>query len=78
MRLSLSQRGPDWQAEKGIGEEFARLAGRFKDALDEWTRSVAELARWIRYLPPLPEAKRVEPRFEDDEEDEGGGPETIH
>ncbi|MBI4473470.1 MAG: hypothetical protein HY646_12440 [Acidobacteria bacterium] len=62
------------EAEKDIDEELARLARRFKDALDEWTRSVAELARWIRYAPPPPEAKPVEPWFED----ENGGPETIH
>ena len=57
-----------------IGEELARLAQRFKDALDEWTRSVAELATWIRYSPPPPGAKRVEPWFEDEDD----GPETIH
>jgi hypothetical protein len=66
------------KTEKDIGEELARLARRFRDALDEWTGSVAELARWIRYTPPPPESRSVEPWFEDEEEDEDGGPETIH
>ena len=66
-------------AEKGAAEELARLARRFKNAMDEWTGSVAELARWIRYAPPPPEAKPVEPWFEDrEEEPEDGGPESIH
>lgn len=64
-------------AEKGIGEELARLAWRFKNAFDGWTESVAELATWIRYSPPPPGAKPVEPWFENEEEDDGG-PETIH
>jgi hypothetical protein len=65
-------------AEKGAAEELARLARRFKNAMDEWTGSVVELARWIRYAPPPPEAKPVEPRFDDQEEEpEDGGPETI-
>ena len=64
-------------AEKGAATELARLAQRFKNANDEWAESVAELGRWIRYAPPLPEAKRLEPQFED-EETEDGGPETIH
>jgi hypothetical protein len=49
---------------------------RFKMALEHWISSVAELGRWIRYSPPLPEAKQLEPWFEDEEEE--GGPETIH
>ena len=68
-------------AEKGAAEEIARLARRFKNAMDEWTESVAELARWIRYAPPPPEAKPAEPWFEDreeEEEQENGGPESIH
>jgi hypothetical protein len=66
-------------SEKGAAEELARLARRFNNALDEWTGSVAELARWIRYAPPPPEAKQVEPWFDDEEEEqEDGGPETIH
>jgi len=56
-------------AEKDSAEEAARLARRFKSAIDEWTGSVAELARWIRYAPPPPEAKPVEPRFDDREEE---------
>ena len=64
------------KAEKGAAVELARLAERFKNAMDEWTRSITELASWIRYAPPPPEAKRVEPWFEDQEEDRGPG--TIH
>ncbi|MBM3791565.1 MAG: hypothetical protein FJW35_14625 [Acidobacteria bacterium] len=64
------------EAEKGAAQELARLAQRFKDALDEWTVSVVELARWIRYAPPPPGAKQIEPWFEDLEEE--GGPESIH
>lgn len=66
------------KAEKDIGEDLARLARRFKDALDEWTRSVAELATWIRYSHPRTEMRPDEPWFEDEEEDEDGGQETIH
>jgi hypothetical protein len=66
-------------AEKGAAEELARLARRFKNAMDQWTGCVAELARWIRYAPPPPEAKLIEPLFEDHEEEpDDGGPETIH
>jgi hypothetical protein len=63
-------------AEKGNSKELARLARRFKMALEEWISSVAELGNWIRYTPPPPEAKPLEPWFEDEEEN--GGPETIH
>jgi hypothetical protein len=60
------------RVEKGIGEELAQLAGRFRDAIDEWNKSVADLARWIRYSPPPPGTKPAEPWFEDEE------PGTIH
>ncbi len=63
-------------AEKGNSKELARLARRFKMALEEWISSVVELGNWIRYSPPPPEAKPLEPWFEDEEEN--GGPETIH
>ena len=48
--------------------------------LDEWTASIAELATWIRYSPPPPDAKPVEPWFDlGDDDDEGdGGPEITH
>ena len=62
------------RAEKGIGEELAQLAGRFRDTIDEWGKSVADLARWIRYSPPPPGTRPAEPWFEDENED----PETIH
>lgn len=67
-------------AEKGATEELARIARRFKNVMDEWSGSVAELASWIRYAPPAPDAKQVEPWFDDsgDEEMDDGGPETIH
>ena len=62
------------RAEKDIGEELAQLAGRFRDAIDEWGKSVADLARWIRYSPPPPGTKLAEPWFEAENDE----PETIH
>ncbi len=62
--------------EKGNANELARLAMRFKQALEDWGSSIAELGNWIRYSPPPPEAKPLEPWFDDEEED--AGPETIH
>jgi hypothetical protein len=64
------------EREKDISEELTGLAHRFRDAHDEWTKSVADLATWIRYSPPPGDARAIEPRFED--ESEGGGPESIH
>lgn len=61
--------------EKGNSEELARFALRFKVAMEEWISSIAELGNWIRYSPPPPEAKPIEPWFEDEEE---GGAETTH
>lgn len=69
------------EKERPIGSELHRLATRFKEAFDGWTESIAELARWVKYSPPSPEAKPVEPWFDlgDDEDGEdGGGPETAH
>ena len=67
------------EAERGPRDELGRLARRFKSALDEWTTSVSELATWIRYSPPPPGAKLVEPWREDQsEDDDDGGPETTH
>ncbi len=63
-------------AEKGNAKELARLALRFKQALEECSSSIAELGNWIRYSPPPPEAKPLEPWIDDEEED--AGPETIH
>jgi hypothetical protein len=66
-------------AERDPRDELGRLARRFKTALDEWTKSVSELATWIRYSPPPPGAKPVEPWFDDQsEDDDDGGPETTH
>jgi hypothetical protein len=64
------------RASRGAHVEIGRLARTFKITLDEWTQSVSELATWIRYSPPPPGAKPVEPWFEDQAEDDGG-PETI-
>jgi hypothetical protein len=38
--------------------------------------SAKKNGNWIRYSPPPPEAKRLEPWFEDEGEDDE--PETIH
>jgi hypothetical protein len=80
VRVPRAWDNPDRRsAEKGAAGELARLAQRFKDAIDEWAGSVAELERWIRYTPPPPEAKQAEPWFVDEEEEnEDGGPQMIH
>lgn len=66
-------------AERDPRDDLGRLARRFKTALDEWTKSVSELATWIRYSPPPPGAKPVEPWFDDQsEDDDDGGPDTTH
>lgn len=56
-------------AERDPRDERGRLARRVKTALDEWTKSVSELATWIRYSPPPQGAKPVEPWFDDRAED---------
>lgn len=67
------------KAERDPRDELGRLARRFKTALDEWTKSVSELATWIRYSPPALGAKPVEPWFDDQsEDDDDDGPETTH
>jgi hypothetical protein len=67
------------EAERGPDADLGGLARRCKTALDEWTRSVSELATWIRYSPPPPESKPAEPWVEDQsEDDDDGGPETTH
>ena len=66
------------EAERDPGVELGRLARTFRATFDEWTKSVSELATWIRYSPPSSEAKALEPWFDDNWEDgEDGGPETI-
>jgi hypothetical protein len=66
-------------AEKSAAAELARLAEKFKYSLEEWRTAIAELSRWIRYTPPPADASQVEPLIDDQEdEDESGGPETIH
>jgi hypothetical protein len=37
--------------EKGAARDLALLARQFRQAVDAWTASVAELARWIRHTP---------------------------
>jgi hypothetical protein len=64
-------------AEKGAATELFRLAQRFKHSLEEWSTSIGELARWIRYTPPPSDATPVASPSEE-QEDEDGGPETIH
>jgi hypothetical protein len=57
------------EAEKDIGKELTPLAQRFKDAADTWGKSVADLARWIRYSPPPPGMKPLNPGTQDENED---------
>ena len=64
------------EREKDISGEVAGLAHRFRDAYDEWAKSVADLATWIRYSPPPGDPRPIEPWFEDESED--GGPGSIH
>jgi hypothetical protein len=66
------------KAEKDIGGELISLARRLRDASEVWTESIAELVRWIRYSPPPPELRPIEPSLEDEEEDEDNGPQSIH
>lgn len=67
------------ETEKDEGKELDRLARRFKGALDEWTTSVAALATWLRYLPPLPgTAPRPSIGFEQEERDEDDEPHSTH
>jgi hypothetical protein len=67
------------EAETDPHGDLRRLVRTFKATLDEWTTSVSELATWIRYSPPPPGAKPIEPWFEDQsEDDDDGGPETMH
>jgi hypothetical protein len=73
------------QAERQQVGGLRRLAGRFKSAFDGWTNAVSDLATWIRYSPPDPAAKPVEPWFDadsgaepGDDDDDEGGPETTH
>lgn len=55
------------------------LARTLKATLDEWTKSVSELATWIRYSPPAAGPKPIEPWFEGlpEDGDNDRGPETI-
>jgi hypothetical protein len=67
------------EAEREPTAELSRLAQKFKYSLDEWRIGITELARWIRYSPPPEDSKQIAPMFDEQEdENEGGGPETIH
>jgi len=63
------------EAEKGAAGACPPRS-TVQERRDEWTAGVTELARWIRYVPPPPGAKGIEPWVEDLEEEEGG-PESI-
>jgi hypothetical protein len=66
-------------AEKGAEAELSLLAQKFKHSMQEWNASVVELVRWIRYTPPPSDIKRIEPQFNDlEDEDVENDPETIH
>lgn len=65
-------------AEADSRRELGRLARTCKTALDDWTESMGALATWIRYSPPVPGAKPIEPWFGDESEDDDNGPETMH
>jgi hypothetical protein len=67
------------EAERNPQVELGRMARTFKATFDDWTKNVSELATWIRYSPPPPGTKPIEPWFEDpSDDDDDGGPETIH
>jgi hypothetical protein len=66
------------EAQSDPREELSRLARRFKTALDEWTKRISELATWTRYSPPPPGTKPVESWFDNQSDDDDGGPETTH
>lgn len=57
------------EAERDAADDLERLG--------EWTNSVSELATWIRYAPPPPNAKPIEPWFDDQSEDDDGGRERY-
>jgi hypothetical protein len=65
-------------AEKGAAAELLQLAQKFRYSLEEWMAGIAELAKWIRYTPPPADAKEIEPPFEEEKDEDEGGPETIH
>ena len=56
--------------EKDIDEELTQLSGRFEAAINEWARSIVELASWIRYSPPPPGTRPAQPWFEDGDDEE--------
>lgn len=66
-------------AEASSHRELSRLARTFRTAIDEWTQSISALATWIRYQPPPPGVKPAGPWFDDQsEDDDEGGPDTLH
>jgi hypothetical protein len=73
-----------WDSPKGrVTEadshgELTRLARTFKTALAAWVESISALATWVRYSPPFPGAKPAEPWFNDQSENDDGGPDILH
>jgi hypothetical protein len=55
------------------GRFFSSPLRTFKATLDEWMKSVSELATWIRYSPPPPGAKPIETWLEDQSEEDDAG-----
>jgi hypothetical protein len=65
-------------AEADSHREFTRLARTFKTALDDWTeKHYWHLQRGFGTRRRLL-AKPIEPWFDDECEDDDGGPETRH
>lgn len=66
-------------AEADSHLELNRLARTFRTAIAKSTQSISALATWIRYQPPPPGMKSAETWFDDQSEDEDdGGPDTLH
>lgn len=54
VRVPRAWDSPEWRAAEGDSHrELDRLARRFRTAIDDWTQSIASLATWIRYSPPV-------------------------
>jgi len=80
VRVARAWDSPERRAADGDSyRELNRLARTFRTAIDDWTQSIAALAKWIRYSPPPPGVKPAGPSFDDQaEDDDEGGPEIGH